>query len=316
MLSPIASLVLMLADTFGTTAGDVRAVIAILLVSLACGLVGGFIVGHRMAFFSDAMAHTAFAGVALGVLTLILTVRPVSPLEAEDHDWIILAVMITFGVLVGIAIAFVRERTGLSSDAVIGVFFAFAVGFGAMIIPEVNRRVKFDPEQFLFGSAVYATEADLAGLMLVAMLAALFVMFRFNALTLAGFNASLARTRSMPIRLNSYLFVILLSLIVNVSIKAVGVLLINALLIVPAAASANVARNVRQLFLGSITISIAAGLGGYMISRFVMVPLPGGRPIELRPAGTIIVLAVMLFFMTAIIAWVRGRRIHGGDCAC
>jgi zinc transport system permease protein len=314
MLTSFSDLIHRLADALGTTAGDVRAMAAIILVSLACGLVGGFIVGNRMAFFSDAMAHTSFAGVALGVLALILWKRPGSPLEAEEHDWIILAVMTLFGVAVGVAIAFVRERTGLSSDAVIGVFFAFAVGFGAMLIPEINKRVPFDPEQFLFGSAVYANEADLAGLMVVAILAAAFVVLRFNAMTLAGFNSSLARTRSMPLRLNNYLFVILLSLVVNLSIKAVGVLLINALLIVPAAAAANVARNVRQLFAYSLVICVACSVAGYLVSRSLLIPLPGGRPIELRPAGTIIVVNVLAFFATAVWAAIRGRRVHGAEC--
>ncbi|CAN5288445.1 metal ABC transporter permease [soil metagenome] len=314
MLDTLARFLIQIADTLNVPIFDVRAVVAIGLVSLACGLVGSFVVGNRMAFFSDAMAHTAFAGAALGVLMILLIFRPGSTHDAGDHEWVIPLVMVAFGIVVGLAIAFVRERTGLTADAVIGVFFAFAVGFGAMLIPELSRRVRFEPEQFLFGSAVFANESDIAGLILVVALCLVFVLLRFNGMTLAGFNPSLARTRSMNVRLNNYLFVILLSLVVNLSIKAVGVLLINALLIVPAAASANIARNVRQLFLGSVLISVGCSLGGYLFSRTTVIPLPGGDPIQLRPAGTIIVLSVLVFFLTAIIAAVRGRRIHGGDC--
>ena len=83
-----------------------------------------------MAFFSDAMAHCAFAGVALGILiTMIL-----APGHRSDYDWVVPLVMVTIGILVGLGIAFVREMTGLASDTVIGVFFAGAVGFGAMLL--------------------------------------------------------------------------------------------------------------------------------------------------------------------------------------
>jgi zinc transport system permease protein len=314
MLDALHELIVSVAASLDVETYDVYAVAAIGLVSLACGLVGPFIVGNRMAFFSDAMAHTAFAGAALGVLVLLLAVNPASTQNAGASAWIIPLVMVVFGIIVGLGIAFVRERTGLSADAVIGVFFAFAIGFGAMLIPALSRRVRFDAEQFLFGSALFANVADIAFLVLVVLLSALFVVFRFNAMTLAGFNPSLARTRNVYVQLNNYLFVVLLSLVVNLSIKAVGVLLINALLIVPAAAAANVARNVRQLFVYSLLLSVTCSLGGYFTSNLVTIPMPGNeRPLELRPAGTIVVLCVLAFFATALFAALRGRRIHGPD---
>lgn len=316
MLELIQDALLQASNALGVSLFDVRAIVAIGLVSLACGIVGSFVVGNRMAFFSDAMAHTAFAGTALGVLLVLLAINPSSTLDADENAWVVTAVMVAFGVFVGLAIAFVRERTGLTADAVIGVFFAFAVGFGAMLIPELQRRFRFDTDQFLFGSAVYATEADIAGLLLVVLLAFAFVALRFNSMTLAGFNPSLARTRNVPVRLNNYLFVVLLSLVVNVSIKAVGVLLINALLIVPAAAAANIARNVRQHFFYSITLSVGCSLVGYLLSRSFAIPIPGGPPLELRPAGTIIVLSVMVFFVTALISgWGRTIRVESTPVA-
>jgi len=260
------------------------------------------------------MAHTAFAGTALGVLVLLIAVNPASTLDAGGDSWIIPVVMVAFGIAAGLGIAFVRDRTGLTADAVIGVFFAMAIGFAAMLIPALSTRVRFDAEQFLFGSALFASAADIAFLLLVVVLAGLFVVTRFNAMTLAGFNPSLARTRNVSVRLNSYLFIVLLSLVVNLSIKAVGVMLINALLIVPAAAAANVSRNVRQLFALSLFFSVGCSLGGYLISRKLLVPLPGSGPIQLGPSGVIIMLCVFVFFATAVAAALRGRRIHGADC--
>src|SRR3954452_22195925 len=101
----------------------VRALIMIVLVGAICGSVGSLVVGNRMAFFSDALAHCSFAGVSLGVLIALATTSFRNPAMLE---WLLLLIMVVFGVLVGVAIAFVRERTTLGSDAVIGVFFAGA----------------------------------------------------------------------------------------------------------------------------------------------------------------------------------------------
>src|SRR6266481_5056296 len=110
--------------TFLSLPFNMKALLAIALVSLVCGAVGSLVVGNRMAFFSDALAHCAFAGVTLGILISMATGR-----DAHDH-WLVPTVMVSFGIAVGLGIAFVRENTLLSSDTVIGVFFALAVGFG------------------------------------------------------------------------------------------------------------------------------------------------------------------------------------------
>src|SRR5262245_8208834 len=97
----------------------VAAFLAVILVSVVCGMAGSLVVGNRMSFFSDAMAHCAFAGVALASLGLILSGVP----RAEQQVYVP-PLMVGFGALIGVAIAFVRERTSLASDTVIGVFFA------------------------------------------------------------------------------------------------------------------------------------------------------------------------------------------------
>src|SRR5262249_12587392 len=111
-------------NTFFNIDFQVRGTLAVLLFGLACGAVGSLVVGNRMAFFSDALAHCAFAGVALGLLVaLIAGVHK----QDEFYDWI-LPIMVAFGVLVGLLIAFVRQKTNLANDTVIGVFFAGAMG--------------------------------------------------------------------------------------------------------------------------------------------------------------------------------------------
>src|SRR5262245_46572197 len=114
-------------DTFFFYPWNVNAFLAVILVSLVCGAIGSLVVGNRMAFFSDALAHCAFAGVALGLL-VAMALRVNAP---DFREWILL-IMVGFGIVVGVLIAVVREKTGLANDTVIGVFFAGAIGIGAI----------------------------------------------------------------------------------------------------------------------------------------------------------------------------------------
>jgi zinc transport system permease protein len=318
MTDALERLIVRIANSLDVGLHDVNAVLAILLVSLVCGAVGSLVIGSRMSFFSDAMAHCSFAGVSLGLITVLICDPSTRQVDDSPYRWLVPLVMILFGAGVGVAIAFFRERTSLAADSIIGVFFALAVGFGAMLIPEINKRgQRFDPEAFLFGSPVFANAQDQVLLIILAIVTFLFIVLRFNSLVFGSFSPSLAQSRRAMVRLNSYLFVVLLSLVVNLSIKAVGVLLINALLVVPAAAAANYARNVRQLFLLSVSFSVSCGLMGYVISRVWVINLGRGLVFEFRTGGTIIVLTVCCFFATYVAARLRGRRpTHGMNCEC
>jgi zinc transport system permease protein len=286
---------------------DISAVAAITLVCLACGLVGSLVVGNRMAFFSDAMAHTAFAGVATGLIGILLIAEPTNARETERYLWIVPLVTVVVGVLVGSAMEFVRERTGLTNDTVIGVFFAAAVGFAVTVYPSVTARTRVKPEDFLFGSPLFVTPMELILLFLLVLTVVAVIVWRYNAIVFGIISPPLARSRGISLRFGNYLFIILLALVVNLSIRAVGVLLINALLIVPAAAAVNLAGNARQMFRYTLILSLLSGWLGYAFSMNVTVPIGRGDPLELAPGGTIVLTAVSLFFATMIIGAVRRR---------
>lgn len=273
--------------------------IAITLVSLVCGGVGSLVVGNRMAFFSDALAHCAFAGVGLGLLLGLVTGTSTEQFKV----WVPL-VMVALGVVFGLSIAFVREKTGQASDTIIGVFFAGAIGLGAIFLKMGSARQYIPPEDFLFGNLVSVTLLDvflLAGLVL---LTAGVVGFLYNRLVFASFSRSLATSRRIPVVALNYLFICLLAVVVNLCLMIVGALLINALLIVPAAAAANVSRNMRQLFWTSIGICLAVGVLGQYLSW--VIKLPGGQaPGE---GGTIVLLSVLVFFASMVIGPALQRR--------
>lgn len=294
----------------------VKALLAVVLVCLVCGMVGSLVVGNGMAFFSDAMAHCAFAGITIGYLSVLFTLgrAPANP-DPADAAWraeltalVVPLVMIAFGALVGAAMVHVRERTALENDTVIGVFFAGAIGLGAALFTVLrNENPQFNPENFLFGSVFLVQEPDLVFLAVLLVLTTGLFGWRYNPLLFASFSPSLARTRRVNRLLNDYLFIVLLALVVNLSIKAVGALLINALLVVPAAAAANVARNLRQMFWLTVAFCVGSGLVGLWVSTVLQVPAHGGQTLKFGPSGTIVTTCVLVFFLTMAGGWVFRR---------
>jgi zinc transport system permease protein len=301
----MAELVLSLADGLNVPLFMVKGTIAILLVCLLCGTVGALVVGNRMAFFSDAMAHSAFAGVALGYLSAIAAG---DTRDGAIASWLVPLVMVLFGTAVGAAMVYVRERTGLANDTVIGVFFALAIGFGAMLFRILQEKSTFNPEAFLFGSLVFVPETDLIYLLILTVVVGVLFARRYNDLVFASFSPSLARTRRIGLRANNYLFIVLLALVVNLSIKAVGALLINALLVVPAAAAANVSRNLRQMFWLTLAFCVASGLLGFYLSTAVTLPVGGG--VKFGPSGTIVVVSVAFFFASVLASGLKNRPLR------
>lgn len=281
-------------DSFLSYPWNMQGMIAIALVGLICGAVGSLVVGNRMAFFSDALAHCAFAGVALGLLLGVVT-------GADDEQFAqwVTVVMIVFGVVIGLGIAFVREYTAQANDTVIGVFYAGAIGLGAVFLKAGSARRYLPPEDFLFGNLVTVQPLDLLVLAALTVVAGAVLAFMYNNLLFTSFNRSLALSRRIPVRLCSYLFIILLALIVNLCLKIVGAMLINALLVVPAATAANLCRNMRQLFWASTGLCLFVGIVGHYLSSEIQLPSPGGGP-PTRPgeSGTIVVLAVLLFALS------------------
>ncbi len=322
----ISTLVDCIADALGTESFVVKGIMAILLVCSLCGMLGSLVVGNRMAFFSDAMAHCAFAGVALGFLTVLL-----SGGDRAMTTWAVPLIMVALGVGVGVSMVYVRDNTGLANDTVIGVFFALAIGFGAMLFQVLRTKSTFNPETFLFGNLVFIPPEDLLFLLGLAVVVTPLFAWKYNQMVFASFNPTLARTRGLKLQLNNYLFIVILALVVNLSIKAVGALLINAMLVVPAAAAAILSRNLRQMFWLTIAFCVGSGILGFALRNSVMLRVGSGDPVPFGSSGIIVVTSVALFFgsMIASRIWARfapvlgfkpmprniHRHIHDESCA-
>ncbi len=281
-------------NTWLSFAYNVNGLIALVLVSLCCGAVGSLVVGSRMAFFSDALAHCAFAGVSLGFLIfygLLARYRP----QNEFWEWVT-PIMVVFGCLVGLGIAYVRSRTGLSSDTVIGVFFASSIGLAALLRKVMQDRKLFNLEDFLFGDPLLVQSQDLVWLAVLTLITTVLLFLVYNSLMLSSFNTSLALSRRVPVSVYNYVFVVLLALIVNLCLRCVGALLINALLIVPAATAVNLSRNLRQLFWRTVLLCLGVSVVGHWLS-WEAGNVTGWR---IGVPGMIVLISVALFALSMV----------------
>jgi zinc transport system permease protein len=231
---------------------------------------------------------------------------------SEELELLVPVIMAGFGALVGVGIAFVGQNTSLATDTVIGVFFAGAVGFGAMILQGFNRRQAFDPERFFWGGPYLVSPRDLLILAILLVVTGLLFFWKYNEFVLASFNPTLARSRGVRVALNNYLFVLLLALIVNFSILAVGVLLINALLIVPAATASNFSTSMRQMFRWTLGLSVLIGVIGLYVSWHVWLRMGAGPPKQFGMSGTIVCVGVVVFVLSMALRYVRHKFAHLG----
>src|SRR5512140_3289100 len=231
-----------------------RALLALLLTAPAAAALGVPLVQHRMAFFSDAIGHSAFTGVALGVL---LGVSP---------SW----TMVAFGVLVAIAITLVKGRTELSSDTVIGVFFSTVVALGIAIISR-EKGLTRNLQAFLYGDPLAVTDAELLWMAALFLLVSAYPALLYNRILLLGIHEGFARTKGVHAPAVAISFALVVALVVTAAIHTVGILLVTALLVIPPAAAGIVASWHLDTATGATVVLAAAACFGitalYRVAR-------------------------------------------------
>lgn len=234
-----------------------NALLGILLITPIFGLLGTMIVNNKMAFFSDSLGHSALTGIAIGVI-----VGKIFPLLGITPIWS----MLSFSILITIAILIVKEANTASTDTIIGVFSSTAVALGIVILSRNGGFGKY--QVYLIGDILSISSSDLLTLGIVFVLVIILWVFIFNKLLLASMNQSLARSRGVNVRLYEYIFALIMAIIVTISIQWVGILIISSLLILPAASSRNIANNMRQYHVYSVLIALISGVSGLILSYF------------------------------------------------
>jgi len=258
-----------------------RALLALLFVAPAAAAVGVPLVQFRMAFFSDAIGHSAFTGVALGVL---LGISP---------TW----TMAAFGALVAVAIVLVKGRTDLSTDTVIGVFFSTAIALGIAIISR-SRGLTRNLQSFLYGDPLAVSDAELAWMAALLLLVAVYLVIAYNRILLLGVHEGFARTKGVRVRAVEISFALVTALVVTTAIRTVGILLVTALLVIPAAAARNIARGASSAFRISVAVSLFSGISGLVASYYL----------DTATGATVVLAAAACFALTAA---ARALRSNG-----
>ncbi len=249
----------------------VNAFIAILLIAPLMGILGTMAVNNKMAFFSDALGHSAFTGIALGVLLGI-------------HNETIS--LIAFGVFLALVITRVKNKGKASSDTVISVFSSTAVAVGLLVLSYGGGFSKYSA--YLVGDILSISALEILGLLITLIAVVIIWAFIYNKLLIISINRELAASRGVKTALYENIFVIVVAVVVMLSIKWVGILLINSLLILPAASARNIAKNSCQYLASSVAISVICSVCGLLISFYA----------DTSAGATIVTVLAVVFFAT------------------
>ncbi len=252
-----------------------HAFLAILLMTPLLGMLGTVVVQKKMAFFSDALGHSAISGIAIGV---ILGVSEVN------------LAMIVFAVIFGLLLNKIKSKQVESADTIISVFSSCSIAVGLMLLSGSGEFNKYSG--YLVGDVLSVTDQEIVYLMLAFAATILFWTVAFNKLLAVSMHGTLAKSRGINVKLMEYIFVILVAVIVTISIKCIGVLLINALLIIPVAAARNISTNMREYHWFAILFALFSGMAGLITSYYVSV----------ATGPMIVIYASIIYFATFIYA--------------
>ncbi|MGK0466746.1 metal ABC transporter permease [Clostridium sp.] len=229
-----------------------NALLGVLLVTPMFGLLGTMVVNNKMAFFSDALGHSALTGIAIGVI-----------LGVKNPIWSMLA----FSLMLAVVIIKVKNVNTSSTDTIIGVFASTAVALGVVILSFRGGFTKYSV--YLIGDLLSISLIDLLILPIIFIIVIIIWAIAFNKILLASVNQLLARSRGINVEFYEYLFTITVAVIVTISIQWVGVLIISSMLVLPAAAARNISSNIRQYHIYSIAIALISGVSGLILSYFL-----------------------------------------------
>ena len=230
-----------------------NAFLAILIMAPLFGLMSTMIVTGKMSFFSDALGHSAFTGIAIGAICGVAA-----------PTW----VAVVFSVVFALLFSFVRSRSNQAADTIIGVFSSAAVALG-IFIATLGGGSFTKYNSYLIGDILSVTPGEIGALVLVLVAVVIFWIIYANRLVLTAIHPQLASSRGIPVKLSQAIFTTAIAVVVTLTISSVGLLILNSLLVLPAASARNVAKNLKQYHLLSILFALAAGIAGLTLSYYL-----------------------------------------------
>jgi manganese/iron transport system permease protein len=257
-----------------------RALIVAIVVGGLCSTLGTFVILRKLSFIGDGVAHASFAGIVIAYLRGI--------------NFEIGAAVVA--VLTALGIGYINRRGGISLDTAIGVLFTGVFALGVFLISQAHSST-IDLQDFLFGNILGVSPADLTVDIVIASLVLLCVALAFRPLVFASFDPVVARAAGVSVVVLDYVLLVLLALTIVVSLESIGIVLVAALLVTPAAAAAQVTRRFVPMLVTSIAIGIGSCVAGLLLSYYAA-----------AASGATIVLVATLAFFVLFIAGRRARR--------
>lgn len=249
-----------------------------LVLGVLFSLMGIFVVTKGMSFFSDFIAHSAILGGALAMLA-----------EVDPSLF-----LIPYSLLIAFTVAAIWNRFPLSRDTVLGVFYGGTVASGIILI-STRGLGQSSLMRILFGDILLVRPVDLwlsTGLLAVF---ALFLKVKLRGLVKSSFLPEISRAEGIRVRLYDYALIALIAVTIALSIKLIGVILANAMVVIPAAAAKTVSRSFRQFMVIAPLIGVASFLSGIVLSFYLNLP-----------SGPSVIASAFLFFLAALV--VKGAR--------
>lgn len=256
-----------------------NALLAVLVVTPLFGLLSTIVVESRMAFFSDALGHSAFTGMAIGALCGLA-----QPVGAA----------VLFSVVIALLFTLVRQKTHMASDTAISVFSSAAVALGIFLSTLGGQSfTKFN--NLLIGDILSVAPGEIGLLALILLGLLVLWITSFNQMMLSSVHQALADSRGIRVVWKNFLFTAAIAVVVTITMTWVGLLVINALLVLPGAAARNVARNLPQYHLVSVLGGVVCGIGGLIVSYYL----------GTSTGASITLLLALWFFLTLLLKRTR-----------
>ncbi|HIR09677.1 MAG TPA: metal ABC transporter permease [Candidatus Avoscillospira stercoripullorum] len=230
-----------------------NALLAVLIMTPLFGILSTMVVTGRLSFFSDALGHSGFTGIAIGVLC-----------GAASPTWFAVVLAVAFALL----FSYVKSRTSQAAETIISVFSSTAVALG-IFIATMNGSSFTKFNQYLIGDILSVTSGEIGLLALVLLGVVLLWIFACNRLVLTAAHPQLASSRGIPVRGFETLFTVSIAVVVTLAMSWVGLMVINSLLVLPAAAARNMARNLREYHLFSVVLALLSGIAGLVTSYYL-----------------------------------------------
>ncbi|HVN36755.1 MAG TPA: metal ABC transporter permease [Myxococcota bacterium] len=261
----------------------VRGLLSVMLLAPLLGGMSHLVVARRLSFFSAALGQAALTGLTIG----LLLGEPINGAYGGIFG---------FCTLSALAMVYVKRHATLPTDTLVGVFLSMTLGIGICLLVAVTKRFNVHQiEAVMFGSLLTVTDFDLLLLLCIGIAIGYLLAFVYNDLLLDSLDPALARVVGARSIFVDYLFVLLLTAAIVVSLKVIGALLIEAMVVVPAATARNLARTTRAYLALSILTALVAGTGGLFLSSRFLVP----------SGGAVVLVMSAMFFLTLGVSWVR-----------